>query len=172
MKNIKFLIVVVLSIKFLCISSYTHATTKQDNEPLTEPQKTVRIVVEQSYRNKTNPVPGPGISLPFESTAQRLLAYANLIVVAPETKDSDYTLTIRAIGQALGAQYSVFAGSQYYYTGASLRGTAILLGCAGTSLHSISFSGEIFPPNKINLSRASIYPSDAPFIGAFMNLRW
>ena len=166
MKNNKFLSVVMFSITVSLYSFYAHATTKQDNEQTKEPQKTVRIVVEQSYRDGTSPV--AGISLPFESIAQRFLEYARLTVVAPDTKDSDYTLKIQASGQALGAQYSAFSGigGQYYYTGASLRG-AIVLERASVSLHDVSFLGVISPPTKINTGQASTSPSDAPFYEAF-----
>ena len=163
MKNIRFLRVVMLLISLFLCASYGYATTEQKNEKIEEPQKIIRIVVEQSYSDKTYS-PVEGINLPFESIAQKLLEYADLKVAHPESENYNLTLKIQAKGEALGTEYSTFGFGKgtYYYTGASLEGK-ISLELSGIPIHEMSFFGKISPPGRIDRSQMSSSPSSAPF---------
>jgi hypothetical protein len=105
MKNIRFLSVVMLSISLFLSASYGYATTEQKNEKLEEPQKVIRIVVEQSYSDKTYS-PVEGINLPFEFIARKLLEYADFKVAHYKSENYNLTLKIQAKGEALGTEYS------------------------------------------------------------------
>jgi hypothetical protein len=164
MKNIRFLSVVILSISVFLCASYGYATTEQKNEKLEEPQKIIRIVVEQSYSDKTNSLL-EGINLPFESITRKLLEYADFKVAHPESENYNLTLKIQAKGEALGMEYSTFGFGKgtYYYTGASLKGE-ISLELSGIPIHEKSFFGKISPPGRIDSSqRMSTSPYSAPF---------
>jgi len=163
MKNIRFLRVVMLLISLFLCASYGYATTEQKNEKLEEPQKIIRIVVEQSYSDKTYS-PVEGINLPFESIAQKLLEYADLKVAHPESENYNLTLKIQAKGEALGTEYSMFmlfGKGTYYYTGASLEGE-ISLELSGIPIQEKSFFGKISPPSRIDRSQMSSLPTSAP----------
>jgi len=163
MKNIRFLSVVMLLISLFLCASYSYATTEQKNEKFEEPQKIIRIVVEQSYTDKTYS-PVEGINLPFESIARKLLEYADLKVAHPESENYNLTLKIQAKGEALGTEYSTFGFGKgtYYYTGASLEGE-ISLELSGIPIHKKSFFGKISPPGRIDRSKMSTSPYGAPF---------
>ena len=160
MKNIKFLgvLIVALSVCVYAVPGSAATDQSQQQPDTSQPEKTVRLVIEQSE----------GINLPFEATIHRFLGYAGLKVVAPESQDFDFTLKIQARGEALDANYSLFGvgSGTYYYTGASLKGTISLEG-SGISIPEISFSGKISPPNEIDTRQAPTSPSDAHFGEAF-----
>lgn len=169
MKNIRFLSVVMLSISVFLCASYGYASTEQKNEKLEKPQKIIRIVVEQSYSDKTySPIKGK--NLPFESIARKLLEYADLKVAHPESENYNLTLKIQAKGEALRAEYSTFfvGKGKYYYTGASLKGE-ISLELSGISIHEMSFSGYISPPGRINNSSQAHH---SPFLAPFKDTLW
>lgn len=152
MKHIKFWGIMLLSVTFFLYAPYCHAATGSSKETLEESQKTVRIVIEQSYRDKNNTVV-EGVRLPaFETIARKLLPYANLKILPVNAENYDLTLKIQASGRGSGNEYSIggFGKGTFYYTGASLTGE-IALELSGVPIHRTSFSGNISPPSQINI---------------------
>jgi len=88
----------------------------------------------------------------------------DLIIVGPEANKCDYTLKIKARGEALGAFYSYMGMDKgtYRYTGACVSGSTTLEGI-NVSTDEILFYGKISPLSQINMpdSRTNLYY--APF---------
>lgn len=139
---------------------------KRAKKELKEPKKTVRIIVEQVYTSKHDSIEKLEENLlPFESLSQKLLSYCgDLIIVGPEANKCDYTLKIKARGEALGAFYSYMGMDKgtYRYTGACVSGSTTLEGI-NVSTDEILFYGKISPLSQINMpdSRTNLYY--APF---------
>lgn len=120
--------------------------------------KRVKIIVEQSYDEAKK------VSLPFKKVATTLFKYASVQVVPKGSIEYDAILTIKAIGEAIGAEYRDDAGGRYYlYDGASLEGT-ILFEVPGIHMLEEEFNGTKAPSIVASKNRP---PADAPFRLAF-----
>ena len=144
------------------IAALPDLSSKQGKKQPEELKETIRLIIEQTYKDRNGPVEGN--ILPFESIAQKLLGHSDLIVVGPETEESDYTLKIKADGEALGRFYSLMGMGKgtYHYTGAAVSGTATLERM-NVPVDEIFFSGEICPPSQIKLPDSRTNPYYAPF---------
>ena len=144
------------------IASLPDLSLKQGKKQPEELKETIQLIIEQTYKDRNGPVEGN--ILPFESIGQKLLGHSALIVVGPETEESDYTLKIKANGEALGGFYSHMGMGKgtYHYTGAGVSGTATLERM-NVPVNEIFFSGEIRPPSKIKLPDSRTNPFYAPF---------
>lgn len=120
--------------------------------------KKALVVVNQFYANASN------VDLPFNEVVKNLLEYASIEVVGSNAKNSDFTIKVKAWGEAKGAYY----GKCFLYTEASLTGR-IIIEIQGSQFSQISFHEEGEPPSPFWTTNSDRYlnPSNAPFNSHF-----
>lgn len=163
MKKYKYVLAIFV-IVFILFS--TPVMAQEKNENLAKSKKTACLLIKESYEDKDGPIEIKMVA--FKDLAESLLAYAGLVVVDPEFENCDYTLRIASSGKALGNFYSSvsFGQGMYYYTGASVSGTAKIESKNGPA-DNISFSANISPPEEIRVGNQRTTPQRAPFKEAF-----
>jgi len=137
------------------------------------PQKTVRLIIEETYVNPHTGQAVEGVASPIDrALVERLLGYADLRIITPEeseTTSSDYTLRIKMEGKALGGNYGSLSPDFYFYTGASISGTMTLSQLVNPLKTEASFTGTISPPHSIPIYSGSRNPLDSPFKEALLS---
>lgn len=138
--------------------------------------KTVRIIVDQSYSNAYR------VTLPFCDVARIIFRHCGIEEKIFDAKYSFGTMTIKAEGRALAAEYYIHLGTDwrggldkaipilgnsvgYRYSGADLSG-CISLEVPEVSVYEKAFKGHIEPSSL--LERNYSKPSSAPFLKAFL----
>ncbi len=158
MKKIKLAIFLVYLISFfIALNGYITAQPTKKQLVAFRSEKTVQLVVNQSYSN------AKGAYIMLDNLVREILKYAGINTVISDSEDYSLKLIIELKGEAISARYTY--GQRY--TGARISGSINLV-YPRVAVYKKDFSGHIHVSMEILGITKYSSPSDAPFWDACM----